>query len=328
MQIKKIFLTLSMILPLVLNVRSQSGSVGIGTTTPNASAVLDIQSTEKGILVPRMTTLQRNAINNAATGLLVFDNTTGSFWFRNSSNWVELIDTLNNLWKMNGTNIYSPLSANVGLGVTNPTAKLEINGDLRLRHEQSDADFGYFRKWNTLDLNINSLQGSIISGARASNLILQVGNPSTFVTAGNVGIGTNTPEEKLEVSGNLKVSGEINRSATGTANLVPFAYGKVSSSGAVISGTGNFSVSNSGGLYTITIPSMPTNAQAQIIITPAILFLSADNPEARLVTPVASKRPGFPEFEVILWSLLEGLGGLATSLTPVSCEFSFVVYIP
>jgi len=62
--------------------------VGIGTTNPDASSMLDIQSTTKGVLIPRMTTAQRTAIS-AVTGLLVFDATTQSFWFYNGA-WVEL----------------------------------------------------------------------------------------------------------------------------------------------------------------------------------------------------------------------------------------------
>jgi hypothetical protein len=64
--------------------------VGIGTTNPNASSMLDIQSTTKGVLIPRMTTAQRTIIANPANGLLVFDTTTNSFWFYTST-WQELI---------------------------------------------------------------------------------------------------------------------------------------------------------------------------------------------------------------------------------------------
>ena len=52
---------------------SQTGSVGIGTTNPNNSAALEIQSTSKGLLLPRVSTVQRSAIANPAIGLLVFD---------------------------------------------------------------------------------------------------------------------------------------------------------------------------------------------------------------------------------------------------------------
>jgi len=57
--------------------------VGINSdnTSPDASAMLDVKSTTKGMLVPRMTTIQRAAITTPATGLLVFDETTGSFWY-------------------------------------------------------------------------------------------------------------------------------------------------------------------------------------------------------------------------------------------------------
>ncbi|MBI5858996.1 MAG: tail fiber domain-containing protein [Sphingobacteriales bacterium] len=68
-------------------------SIGISTITPNASAQLDISSTTKGMLVPRMTTAQRTAIAAPANGLLVFDNTTNSFWFYNSAAWTEMLSS-------------------------------------------------------------------------------------------------------------------------------------------------------------------------------------------------------------------------------------------
>jgi hypothetical protein len=52
-----------------------SGNLGIGTTSPSASAILDAQSTTKGVRMPNMTTTQKNAITSPATGLMVFDTT-------------------------------------------------------------------------------------------------------------------------------------------------------------------------------------------------------------------------------------------------------------
>lgn len=46
--------------------------VGIGTTTPDASAALDITSTTGGLLVPRMTAAERDAITSPAQGLIIF----------------------------------------------------------------------------------------------------------------------------------------------------------------------------------------------------------------------------------------------------------------
>lgn len=78
---------LLLLICLVLNI-AVFAQVGIGTTSPDDSSMLDIQSTSKGVLIPRMTTTQRNLITGVE-GLLVFDSTTKSFWYFNSV-WVEL----------------------------------------------------------------------------------------------------------------------------------------------------------------------------------------------------------------------------------------------
>ena len=64
-----------------------NAQISINTTgnTANTSAMLDVSSTDKGMLVPRMTTAQRTAISNPADALLVFDTTTDSFWYYNET---------------------------------------------------------------------------------------------------------------------------------------------------------------------------------------------------------------------------------------------------
>lgn len=62
-------------------------SIGIGTPTPQSSAILDISSTDKGMLVPRMTTAQRNAIANPATGLMVYDTNLNNYAYFNGTAW-------------------------------------------------------------------------------------------------------------------------------------------------------------------------------------------------------------------------------------------------
>ena len=65
-------------------------NVGIGTTTPAASAQLDVSSTSKGFLPPRMTTTDRNAIESPATGLIIYNTTTNSLQLFAGSGWVAL----------------------------------------------------------------------------------------------------------------------------------------------------------------------------------------------------------------------------------------------
>ena len=66
-----------------------SAQVGIGTTTPNASAELDITSTTKGLLPPRLTTTQRNAITNPATGLTIYNTTLNCMEYFNGTGWLN-----------------------------------------------------------------------------------------------------------------------------------------------------------------------------------------------------------------------------------------------
>lgn len=66
-------------------------NVGIGTKQPDASAILDIQSSQKGLLIPRLSFSQRNEILNPANGLLVYQtNETSGFYFFDGKKWSPL----------------------------------------------------------------------------------------------------------------------------------------------------------------------------------------------------------------------------------------------
>ena len=64
-----------------------AGNVGIGTSAPSASAILDAQSTTKGVRMPNMTTTQKNAISSPAAGLMVFDTTLAKLCVYSGSAW-------------------------------------------------------------------------------------------------------------------------------------------------------------------------------------------------------------------------------------------------
>jgi hypothetical protein len=72
-----------------ITVSSFTQSVGIGTTNPNSSAVLDLTSSNKGVLLPRMSTTQRNAIVSPATGLTIFNTDDQCTDIFDGTNWIK-----------------------------------------------------------------------------------------------------------------------------------------------------------------------------------------------------------------------------------------------
>jgi hypothetical protein len=71
----------------VNSVRIDVQGLTVGGVTPDASAKLDVQSTTKGILFPRMTTTQKNAIVSPAAGLVIYDTTLNKLCVRGASAW-------------------------------------------------------------------------------------------------------------------------------------------------------------------------------------------------------------------------------------------------
>jgi hypothetical protein len=73
-------------------------SVGVGTTTPDASSLLHLQSTDKGFLLPRMNSTQRNFIPSPATGLMVFDTDKGAIYMFDGVQWLPLAVSSNGIY--------------------------------------------------------------------------------------------------------------------------------------------------------------------------------------------------------------------------------------
>jgi hypothetical protein len=83
----------SLILILIISVNSTSmAQVGIGTLAPDASAMLEISSTTKGFLPPRMDTTARDAMATPASGLLIFNTETNQLNYYNGTSWQAVVD--------------------------------------------------------------------------------------------------------------------------------------------------------------------------------------------------------------------------------------------
>jgi len=95
--------------------------VGIGTNTPDPSAQLDVVSTSKGFLPPKMTATQRTAISNPATGLLVFqtDAPSGVYYYNGTT------------WKM--VNVDATVTGTAPISVLSGAVSLNDNGVTTLK---------------------------------------------------------------------------------------------------------------------------------------------------------------------------------------------------
>ncbi len=159
------------------------------------SALLDVKSTDKGVLIPRLTTAQRLAISNPATGLLVFDSNINAFFFFNGSAWQDLSSQAQ-YQAGSGINISGNVISN-----TAPDEIVTVSGGGATTVTGSYPSFSITSTDNqTLNINGNSLS---ISGGNnitlpSSNLWNTNGN-HIFYNSGNVGIGTNNPTRMLEI---------------------------------------------------------------------------------------------------------------------------------
>lgn len=213
----KVLISLFLLLITSIHI-TQAQNVGIGTSTPNPSAMLDVSSTTKGFLPPRMSTAQRIAISNPANSLVVYDTDLNGFWFYNGTAWKNLVIADSTVWSKNGNNIFNNNTGNVGIGTNTP------NGELQFKNSANHRKIVLFENAN----NPHQFEGF---GIETDKLRYQVNNPSishaffsgTGVNSsnelmriqgnGNVGIGTSAPAEKLHIDGNIKLGGDVWASA-------------------------------------------------------------------------------------------------------------------
>ena len=89
MKLKKIT-TLIVLLTLSYSsnsIHAQSMGISNSTITPDPSSILEMRATDKGMLIPRMTTAERDGISTPATGLMMYNTTSNQFNFFNGTYW-------------------------------------------------------------------------------------------------------------------------------------------------------------------------------------------------------------------------------------------------
>ena len=104
---KKIIILLMLTYGLQQNIFCQSFAINATGNTSDVSAILDVSSNIKGMLIPRMTTAERTAITTPANGLILYDTDDAGFWFYNGTSWQQFT-TAGNTWGINGNTATNP----------------------------------------------------------------------------------------------------------------------------------------------------------------------------------------------------------------------------
>ena len=227
------------LLLVVLPLATQAQNVGVGTTAPDASAALDVVSSAKGALLPRLTALGRGAIASPATGLIVFqtDGTSGFYynsgtplapvWQRIATAAGTATDFIQNQSAVdqvanfrisgNGT-----VGGRVGIGTATPLVPLSVTpGNLGAKLTLWDAGsttqhYGFGISVDQLNYQVQGSASHVFSRGGKNNDGTEMMRLQG--TTGNLGIGTPTPAQRLDVTG-----GSIKISTSGQGLIFPDA---------------------------------------------------------------------------------------------------------
>lgn len=202
------------------------GQVGIGTTTPHSKSILDLSSTSKGLLIPRMTYAQRLAMSLTAAdhGMMVFQtdvpssppyNPVGLYTFDGTSwcNPVLNASTVGSTMRWDGakwsavTNLFNQGSS-IGIGTTAPKSQLHLHSSAApvARLQITNSSSGALTK-DGLIIGMNSNKEAFINQQESRSLFFAVDTIERvrIDSIGNVGINKINPTAKLDVNGTVKL---------------------------------------------------------------------------------------------------------------------------
>jgi hypothetical protein len=266
------------------------GNVGIGTSTPNSSAILDLSSTTKGLLLPRMSTAQRLAIPTPSEGLMVFDWQNRRPWIYDGVVWLEG----NSNWETIGPSIHNKSGGSVGIssGPFTPEERLHIrSGNVliestnpTLKFKSGVNDIGFVQGSSGGDMRIGiataNTTGQIALMAQGENRVFVHGNTLNTSTMefhqdnnhigsltanslGDISIVTTEVDGLVRLNTQLYVNGTQNRVGIGTS--APTETLQVVGNTLLSSG-GILSLAKVGGLKTVEIKPTESGADGASIL--------------------------------------------------------------
>jgi hypothetical protein len=188
-----------------------AGRIGIGTIVPNTSALLDLTSTTTGILVPRMTLAQKNAITSPPLGLLIFQtNGTKGFYFYDGS------------WKP----VTPSVSGLANRTLSNLTAPTAINADL-LPGTTNAQDLGSTtRNWKDLYLDGKMFQGlSRVLSIDSATSSIYLGKMSGSIAKGEDNVAIGQQALQLDTTGRSNTAVGVHALQFNTSGDLNSAFG-------------------------------------------------------------------------------------------------------
>lgn len=152
--------TLSILFMVFVYSNFSFAQVGIGTTSPDASSVLHIESTDKGLLIPKLSTTQINAITNPANGLIVFNTTTNRIEYNSGT-------TTASIWTPLNTNSSVYMGAFIISGIGNQTisglpfmpSSIKFSAHANVERYNINADNGVGNNNNTFQNAYGTMMG-------------------------------------------------------------------------------------------------------------------------------------------------------------------------
>lgn len=199
-------------------------NVGIGTSSPNTSSLLDLTSNSKGLLIPRMSTTERNGISSPATGLMVYDISLNSFYYFNGTSWIEIGSSVSaNTWLLNGNSGTNPATQFIGTTDAKPLL-FRVNNIAAGQIQVSNANTGFgLRTLAGTTGNYNTAVGSeALRDNTTGNTNSAFGNEALILNTtggGNTAIGESTLNNNTIGNYNTAVgSASMYQSTTGSYN--------------------------------------------------------------------------------------------------------------
>lgn len=194
---------------LALFLYSANAQVGINTTTPDASSMLDITATNKGVLVPRVSlnnviTTTLDGINTAATGLLIWNTNAGTiggngvgFYFFNGVQWMPIVqsstnhNTLDQAYDQGGAGIGRTITADAGAVLIQGTDGIQSTGTFgsgtNLALSGAGTRMFFYPKKSAF--RVGSVIGNEWNDANIGNYSTVIGNESTASGENSIAIG-------------------------------------------------------------------------------------------------------------------------------------------